>query len=77
MYLDAVCYGPVSKNMAVKVSALHFCQMDFFKSDIFRISMKNMKNWCIAYLCGRETRLTALKMGGVVTIGIVNFICAF
>ena len=35
---------------ALKVSALHFRPMDYFKNYIFGISMKNVKKWCITRL---------------------------
>ena len=49
---------------ALKVSALHFRPVDYFKSYIFGISMKNVKNWCMIHLCRKENNLIALKMGG-------------
>ena len=37
-------------HIALKVSALHFCPVDFFNTYIFRIRMKNVKKWYISLL---------------------------
>ena len=49
---------------ALKVSALHFRPVDYFKNYIFGISMKNVKKWCITRLRYTNFNLKCFREGG-------------
>ena len=61
---------------ALKVSALYFRPVDYFKSYIFGINMKNVKNWCMIHLCRKENNLIALKMGSECEENVRRFPCS-
>ena len=55
---------------ALKVSALHFRPVDYFKSYIFRFSIKYVKILCIAHLCRTIFNLIRFQVGNVCFVKI-------
>ena len=50
-------------HRALKVSAIHFCSVDCFKSYTFRITIKNGRIWCLANICQTIFNLKCFSVG--------------